>query len=67
MGYMSNDFQENIQFDPSGHQLLLPTIIGIKFIEWSTRKCKKVIGKGDASGLRFVGGCICLGDAKMDQ
>jgi peptidylprolyl isomerase domain and WD repeat-containing protein 1 len=25
------------------------------------------MGKGDASGLRFVGGCIFLGDAKIDR
>eukprot|EP00551_Chaetoceros_affinis_P009277 CAMPEP_0203684800 /NCGR_PEP_ID=MMETSP0090-20130426/48221_1 /ASSEMBLY_ACC=CAM_ASM_001088 /TAXON_ID=426623 /ORGANISM="Chaetoceros affinis, Strain CCMP159" /LENGTH=729 /DNA_ID=CAMNT_0050553981 /DNA_START=32 /DNA_END=2221 /DNA_ORIENTATION=+ len=73
MGSTDNSFQEcgnqsmKIQFDPSGRYLLLPTIIGIKVIEWSTSKCKKVMGKGDASGLRFLGGCICLGDAKVDK
>ena len=56
-----------IQFDPTGRFIILPTIIGIKVIEWSTSKCKRVMGKGDASGLRFLGGFICLGDAKVDQ
>jgi len=56
-----------IQFDPTGRYLLIPTIIGIKVIEWSTNKCRKVIGKGDASTLRFLGGCLCLGDAKVDK
>ena len=42
-----------IQFDPAGRYLLIPTIIGIKVIEWSTNKCRKVIGKGDDSTLRF--------------
>mmetsp|Transcript_30156 Transcript_30156/g.46143 ORF Transcript_30156/g.46143 Transcript_30156/m.46143 type:complete len:743 (-) Transcript_30156:109-2337(-) len=56
-----------LQFDPTGHYLIVPTIIGIKVIEWSTNKCKKVIGKGDASTFRFLGGCMCLGDAKVDK
>lgn len=56
-----------IQFDPTGRYLFVPTIIGVKVIEWSTNKCRKVIGKGDASTLRFLGGCMCLGDAKVDK
>jgi hypothetical protein len=56
-----------VQFDPTGLYLLIPTIIGIKVMEWSTNKCRKVIGKGDASTLRFLGGCLCLGDAKVDK
>ena len=28
-------------------------------------KFQKVIGKGDASTLRFLGGCLFLGDAKV--
>jgi hypothetical protein len=32
-----------IQFDPTGRYLLIPTIIGIKVIEWSTNKIRKVI------------------------
>ena len=72
MGY-KNTFQEcgnqsiQITFDPTGQFIILPTVIGLKVIEWATSKCKKVMGKGDASGLRFLGGCICLGDAKVDQ
>lgn len=56
-----------IQFDPSGRYLILPTMIGVKVIEWSTNKCKKVIGKGDASTLRFLGGALILGKAKVDK
>lgn len=56
-----------IQFDPTGRYLLIPTIIGIKVMEWSTNKCRTVIGKGDASTLRFLGGCLCLGDARVDK
>lgn len=73
MGCTTNSYQEcgnqlmKIQFDPSGRYLILPTIIGVKVIEWSTSKCKKVMGKGDASGLRFLGGVVCLGSAKVDR
>jgi peptidylprolyl isomerase domain and WD repeat-containing protein 1 len=56
-----------IQFDPSGRYFILPTMIGVKVIEWSTNKCKKVIGKGDASTLRFLGGVLILGKAKVDK
>lgn len=56
-----------MQFDPSGRYLLLPTIVGVKVIDWANRKCRKIIGKGDASTLRFLGGCMCLGDAKVDK
>ncbi len=57
----------SLQFDPSGRYLIVPTIIGVKVIEWSTNKCRKVIAKGDASTLRFLGGCMCLGEAKIDK
>ena len=30
-------------------------------------KFQKVIGKGDASTLRFLGGCLFLGDAKVNK
>ncbi len=57
----------SLQFDPSGRYLIVPTIIGVKVIEWSTNKCRKVIAKGDASTFRFLGGCMCLGEAKIDK
>jgi peptidylprolyl isomerase domain and WD repeat-containing protein 1 len=56
-----------IQFDPTGRYLVLPTVIGIKVIEWSTNKCRKIIGKGAASTLRFLGGVMITGDAKVDK
>ena len=73
MGCSTNSFQEcgnqlmRIRFDTTGRYLLLPTIIGVKVIEWSTSKCKQVMGKGDSSGLRFLGGVVCIGDAKIDR
>jgi len=73
MGYTKNTYQEcgnqvmKIEFDPTGRYLILPTVIGVKVIEWSTSKCKKVMGKGDSSGLRFLGGSLCVGRAKVDR
>lgn len=57
----------NIEFDPTGRYLVVPTIVGIKVIECASNKCRKMIGKGDASTLRFLGGVMCLGDAKVDK
>jgi len=57
----------HIQFDPTGRYLVLPTVIGIKVIDWVANKCRKVIGKGDASTLRFLGGVMIMGDAKVDR
>lgn len=48
-----------VQFDPTGRYILIPTMFGIKVIDWFTKKCKCIIGKGDASTLRFLGGCVC--------
>lgn len=56
-----------IEFDPTGRYLIVPTILGMKVIECSTHKCRKIIGRGDASTLRFLGGVMCLGDAKVDK
>jgi peptidylprolyl isomerase domain and WD repeat-containing protein 1 len=56
-----------LQFDPSGSFLFLPTLLGIKIIDLDTHKCSNIIGKGDSSVLRFLGGCLCLGDAKVDR
>ena len=57
----------HLSFDPSGRFLLIPTIVGIKVIEWSTNKCTKIIGRSDSSMLRFLGGLVCLGEAKVDK
>jgi len=54
-------------FDSAGSLLFLPTVLGIKVIDIETNKCSTIVGKGDASGLRFIGGCLCLGDAKVDR
>ena len=57
----------NLTFDPSGKFLLIPTCVGIKVIEWESNKLVTIIGKKDASSLRFVTVCLCSGDAKMDR
>mmetsp|Transcript_8167 Transcript_8167/g.9575 ORF Transcript_8167/g.9575 Transcript_8167/m.9575 type:complete len:736 (-) Transcript_8167:356-2563(-) len=42
------------------HSLLaIPTICGIKIINVSTNACIRLIGRNDASSLRFLGLCIC--------
>lgn len=56
-----------VKFDPTGKLLILPTMVGIKVIDWSTNKCRTIIGVGDSSTLRFIGGCLCLGPAKVDK
>jgi peptidylprolyl isomerase domain and WD repeat-containing protein 1 len=56
-----------VQMDPSETYLLISTMVGIKVIDWKKNKVVKIIGKADASQLRFLSFCLCLGDAKMDQ
>ena len=58
-----------LQFDPTGQCILIPTILGIKVINWKRNKCVKIIGKSDASttDLRFLSVCLCMGDAKVDR
>lgn len=56
-----------VQMDPSEEFLLVSTMVGIKVIEWKKNKVLKIIGKADASQLRFMTFCLALGDAKLDQ
>ena len=56
-----------VQMDPSERYLLVSTMVGIKVIDWRKNKMLKIIGKADASQLRFLSFCLCLGDAKMNQ
>jgi peptidylprolyl isomerase domain and WD repeat-containing protein 1 len=57
----------SLQFDATGKFLLLPSCVGIKLIEWECNKLVNVIGKSDASALRFVAVCLCSGDAKVNR
>ena len=57
----------SITFDASGNYLLVPTLVGIKVLDWARRKVVKIIGKDDASGLRFLSATLCHGDAKVNQ
>jgi peptidylprolyl isomerase domain and WD repeat-containing protein 1 len=57
----------SIQFDPTGTYLLIPTMLGIKVVDWKRRKLCFVLGGADASQLRFVGVCLCHGDAKINK
>jgi peptidylprolyl isomerase domain and WD repeat-containing protein 1 len=56
-----------VQMDPSERYLLIATMVGIKVIEWKKNKVLKILGKADASQLRFLSFCLCLGDAKLNQ
>mmetsp|Transcript_468 Transcript_468/g.1402 ORF Transcript_468/g.1402 Transcript_468/m.1402 type:complete len:311 (-) Transcript_468:542-1474(-) len=57
----------SLQFDPTGRHILIPTILGIKVIDLSTNKCVAIVGKADASALRFLSVCLCSGDARVDK
>jgi len=57
----------SIQFDSTGKYLLVPTLVGVKVIDWERQKLFSVIGKSDASQLRFVSICLAAGDAKVNR
>jgi peptidylprolyl isomerase domain and WD repeat-containing protein 1 len=57
----------SMQVDPSGKYLLLPTLLGVKVIDWQRNKLVKILGKSDASQLRFLGMCLCYGDPKINR
>lgn len=54
-------------FDPSSTFLIYPSLMGIKVISIATHKCCRIIGRGDASSLRFLSVCLCSGDAKVNS
>lgn len=56
-----------VQMDPSEQYILVSTVIGIKIIDFKRNKMVRLIGKADASQLRFLSFCLCLGDAKMNE
>lgn len=57
----------SLTFDGTGNFLLVPTMVGIKVLDWARRKVVKIVGKDDASELRFLTVCLCEGDAKVNQ
>jgi len=57
----------SIGFDPSGQYLLIPTLVGIKVIEWRRNKLVRLIGQADASQFRFTDFVLCHGDAKVNR
>lgn len=56
-----------LEFDQSGSYLLVPTLLGIKVLDWRRRKVRAILGEADASQLRFVSACLCPGDAKVNR
>lgn len=57
----------SLQFDSSGEYLLVPTMMGIKCMDWKRRKLVALIGKVDASQLRFLSVCSAPGNANIDR
>jgi peptidylprolyl isomerase domain and WD repeat-containing protein 1 len=53
-------------FDPSSTFLVYPSLMGIKVVSIVTHSCCRIIGRGDASSLRFLSVCLCSGDAKVN-
>mmetsp|Transcript_30995 Transcript_30995/g.45822 ORF Transcript_30995/g.45822 Transcript_30995/m.45822 type:complete len:635 (-) Transcript_30995:517-2421(-) len=57
----------SLAFDSTGRFLLVPSMVGIKVIDWSRHKVVKIVGKLDASFLRIINICLCEGGAKINQ
>ena len=56
-----------LQFESTeGRYLLVPTLMGIKVIDWQRHKLVKLVGSADAAQHRFVGLVQCPGPAKVD-
>ena len=55
-----------MMYDDSSQLLLYPTLVGIKVLHLPLHKCARILGKADASALRFLGLCLCSGQAKRD-
>jgi peptidylprolyl isomerase domain and WD repeat-containing protein 1 len=53
-------------FDPSSTFLVYPSLMGIKVVSIVSHTCCRIIGRGDASSLRFLSVCLCSGDAKVN-
>jgi peptidylprolyl isomerase domain and WD repeat-containing protein 1 len=62
--------QFKIQFDPSGQYLLIPTMMGIKVLDWTQKRKSSLIGctgmADVASGLRYIGIALASGDAMVN-
>ena len=56
-----------LQFESTeGKYLLVPTLMGLKVIDWKRHKLVKLVGAADAAQQRFVGLCQCAGPAVID-
>lgn len=56
-----------LMFDPTGQYILIPTLVGIKVVDWQRRRLVSIVGQADASQLRFLTPCLCWGDAKVNR
>jgi len=57
----------SIQFDKSGDFIVIPSVVGIKVIDWKRRKMAGIVGKEDAKQLRFVGCCFGEPEAVINK
>lgn len=57
----------SIAFDASGKYLILPTLMGIKVIDWQKHKLAAIVGTADTIQLRFIGVCLTGSDAKVNR
>lgn len=60
--------QISLQFDATGRYLIVPTMMGIKVLDWqqkrsSTKGLTGIAGQADAGSLRFVSVALASGDA----
>jgi peptidylprolyl isomerase domain and WD repeat-containing protein 1 len=57
----------SISFDVTGNFLLIPTLVGIKVLDWARQRVVKIAGQADAGFLRFISVCLAHGEAKLNQ
>lgn len=57
-----------LQFEETeGKYLFVPTLMGLKVIDWKRHKLVKLVGAADAAQQRFVGLLQCAGSAVVDS
>lgn len=58
----------SIQFiDMGGSYLLVPSMMGLKVLDWRRKRLLGVTGQDDAGSLRFISVCVAAGDAVINQ
>jgi peptidylprolyl isomerase domain and WD repeat-containing protein 1 len=58
----------SIQFiDTGGSYLLVPSMMGLKVLDWRRKRLLGVTGQADAGSLRLISVCVKAGDAVIKQ